>query len=423
MKKSIFFTIILCLLIGKPIFACGPEWTYIGSDYGVPNCIYQLPDSEEVFLRGIPGMGVYRWVQDTTWDCISLSGQGVTYIHSFPWLPGQLFAQIGCGDLSRSFDNGFSWHQIRISETGNQFEYTDFLVDPLDTTKWIQACHTPTMADYFFVSTNAGANWEQVVLPGVCYHFMWFEQTPEVIYSGRRGTLNSINLTDYTKQNLAGMSNGRLCSVIRHPSQPWIYVLGEGIGVPGVLLRYDIPTGNIVTRILQDTISVFYNNHTYLKYSENHGVLVGGKNNVLLVDDDLQSVQVFEPPVPEAWSTQILFASSDLWIVEAAGYGIFCLDPNTNAVHDHPLAITSHFAYYPNPARESISFVSSNQKIGRVEIYNLLGQRVQDWSGTSTNTPILLPLASLSSGTYFFRIYESPTDVNPIQRNTFNIIK
>jgi hypothetical protein len=409
MKKAFFVTIILYLFLGKSTYACGPEWTYIGSDYGVPNCIYQLPDSEEVFLRGIPGMGLYRLVQDTTWELVSLSGLGVNDMYGFSWFPGQLFAQIGCGDLSRSFDNGFSWHQIRISDTGNQYSYTDFFVDPLDSTKWFLAAHTPTMDDDIFVSTNAGTDWQRHMLPGFCSRFIWFAETPEAVYTGRRSSVGRIQMSDFSMQPLLIINAEGIISIIKHPSQPWIYVLGAGPN--GVLVRYDILTGDTMTRILPDTISILYDNYTYMKYSEGHGVLVGGKNELFLLDDNLQNIQIIEPPAPQAWSTQILFASSELWIVEAAGYGIFCRTPVDQAAHDHTQTLTSpSIACYPNPFNATTTISFSLPRAGEVKlnVYDVLGRvidgHVRAMSLQAGKHDIVFDGVGMASGVYFVRV-------------------
>jgi hypothetical protein len=423
MNKSVCFIAFLCLFIAEAASACGPEWTYIGYDYESPNYIHELADSAGIFLRGIPGVGVFRWIEsDTVWELVSLPQQGVNEIKEFSSFPHQIFAQVDCGDLSKSFDNGFNWIPIHVSQTGNLYDYTDFLINPIDSTIWYLAAHTPTMDDDIFVSTDAGITWNRVILSGLCSKLMWFAETPDMLYSGRRQIFNSIRMSDYATQPLMSIETEySIISIIRHPDQPWVYILGRGIN--GLVVRYDVLTGDTLSRTLPDTVTAYYDNNLYMKYIENQGFLIGGSEHLFLLSDNLQILQEIDGPVVNTWSTEILFASTTLWIVEVSGYGLFCRSPIDQNAPDRPQRSNTSIAFFPNPAREFISFVPANQAVSRVEIYNLLGQRVLDWSGTNTNTSFSVPLSSLGSGTYFYRLYTPSDGITPIQKNTFTIVK
>ncbi len=72
------------------------------------------------------------------------------------------------------------------------------------------------------------------------------------------------------------------------------------------------------------------------------------------------------------------------------------------------------FNLYPNPSNGHIIISIPNKQVAKIIIYNLLGEKIIDYSPVSTRNLITLDLKDLSSGSYFIKVTDS---------NGFNGIK
>ncbi|MDR0363998.1 MAG: T9SS type A sorting domain-containing protein [Bacteroidales bacterium] len=82
-----------------------------------------------------------------------------------------------------------------------------------------------------------------------------------------------------------------------------------------------------------------------------------------------------------------------------------CLDPVkcTGGAINNPLSETLHI--YPNPATSTINIVGDN--IVKVEVYNVVGQKVEVKTGAITT----IDVSAYNNGIYLFRVYDSNNNV------------
>jgi len=85
-------------------------------------------------------------------------------------------------------------------------------------------------------------------------------------------------------------------------------------------------------------------------------------------------------------------------------------------------SISNDFILYPNPANEFITIISNDKKeITNIEIFNSLGQKMQDTKITKLNNDALqVNVNGLSGGIYWVKIYSKDNYTKTIK---FNITK
>jgi hypothetical protein len=423
MIRQLWFSFILCLCVTGASVACGPDWTYMGS--GNENTrIHELADSAGVLLRVGDVHGIYRWTgQDTTWEMVGQFDRQLMNLYEYPELPHQLLGVDRVVRIYRSLDNGSTWDSV-FTDGLCSMCHNYFTIDPANPTVWYAAGHEPTGC-YVAKFTNSGANWDYLwICCGACP--MVFAEDPESFYltSYSSDGLVRCSLVDSTYEwvlNIAG--ENLIVSALKHPSQPWAYIFSGWDNATDVVVRYDVVTRDTTMAVLPDS-SLAYVFESRIQFVEDVGLFVSTASQVFLLSEDLHQITDVTGNLPRGEYVNMLYASRDRMIVYVEGQGLFCRTLDLSAAPDHPQASKqTEVLYYPNPAREFLSFVPSGKPIGRVEIYNILGQRVQDWMGASSASPLSVSLSSLGSGTYFFRLYESPADVTPFQKNSFTIIK
>ena len=101
-----------------------------------------------------------------------------------------------------------------------------------------------------------------------------------------------------------------------------------------------------------------------------------------------------------AWSVYPFFESGNIVISDISG-GFFLVKSNeVLGVEDNNLA---DFSIFPNPANDRLTVASKNNPLSRVEIYNILGQRVFDFN-FSESSSVDFNISSLKSGMYLVKI-------------------
>ncbi|GAB5398612.1 MAG: hypothetical protein Aureis2KO_01970 [Aureisphaera sp.] len=104
-----------------------------------------------------------------------------------------------------------------------------------------------------------------------------------------------------------------------------------------------------------------------------------------------------------AWNVYPFFASGNIVISGDAGFTI---------VKESTLGITdldqNLFSIYPNPATNRLTVSSDSEGIAKVEIFNVLGQRVMENTYTSSLSETI-NISSLNTGMYLVKINNSTT--------------
>ena len=400
-------SLILLLLFFGIASACGQNWTYIGNDYEADNCIIELEDSTGIFLRCGFSPGIYRWAgQDTTWLRIGTIQEQVIKLLQFPSYPFEIFAFSVWGNLYRSYDDGQTWDTVRISDTGTLYHFSDFTVCPYNFSNWYLSGHSWTEGHPLYSTSNEGESWDRHSVQARCYDFIWFDEAQGYLYftEQQRGFLR-LRLSDYSVEIVFDVgSNNVIGTAIRHPIHSWVYLATASLDEPKQVLRYDINTGDTIRYIVPEE---FYCDlyRQYLYYSEDRGLFVNGLHNLYHLSDDLQTVEDYTGNLSEDGCKRIIYASRNTMIAEVRGQGLFCRFPIDPVAPDRPQRSSKSIVFYPNPAREFICFVPASQAISRVEIFNLLGQRVfcEPFSGSNPKQKIVFP-SLLPNGIYFLHI-------------------
>jgi hypothetical protein len=83
------------------------------------------------------------------------------------------------------------------------------------------------------------------------------------------------------------------------------------------------------------------------------------------------------------------------------------------------LSSENEYRVFPNPAQEYITFLLSNQHSGKVEIYNMSGQWVNEYA--FSNNIISIPVYELHAGIYQHKIYNAEGVLSGTGK--FNVVK
>ena len=106
-----------------------------------------------------------------------------------------------------------------------------------------------------------------------------------------------------------------------------------------------------------------------------------------------------------AWNVYPFFESGNIPI---SGNGGFTLAIDQTLLGNNDINNNLEFSLYPNPANNRLSISSTTNPITKVEIYNLLGQRVLDFNFSET-TSEEINISSLKSGIYLVHINNHTT--------------
>jgi hypothetical protein len=90
----------------------------------------------------------------------------------------------------------------------------------------------------------------------------------------------------------------------------------------------------------------------------------------------------------------------------ADNVGTFCLKVSRNQLLDNISFDSSNFTYYPNPVKNVLN-LSYSQNISQVEVYNLLGQKMNSNSFNATTAQV--DMSNLASGAYLVRVTSNNT--------------
>ena len=100
-----------------------------------------------------------------------------------------------------------------------------------------------------------------------------------------------------------------------------------------------------------------------------------------------------------AWSVYPFFASGNI-VISDIDRGFLLVSPSVLSVVD---VTSSDFSIYPNPSKLNITIKSSSDPITKVEIFNVLGQRVSNFD-FSDSISENIDISNLNSGMYLVRI-------------------
>ena len=105
-----------------------------------------------------------------------------------------------------------------------------------------------------------------------------------------------------------------------------------------------------------------------------------------------------------AWSVYPYFASGNV-VISDIDRGLFIVRESTLGLPEN--AVTS-FAVYPNPANDFVTISSKTDPISKVEIFNVLGQKVME-RNFSENLSENIDVSSLQSGMYVMKVNTTTT--------------
>jgi len=108
-----------------------------------------------------------------------------------------------------------------------------------------------------------------------------------------------------------------------------------------------------------------------------------------------------------AWNVYPFFESGNIMIADRDN-GLFIVrDSNSPlATTENEINITS---IYPNPANDKLNITSSKVNINKIEIFNILGEKVISINNISNVNRYNLNIKSLNTGFYFVKINETAT--------------
>ncbi len=101
-----------------------------------------------------------------------------------------------------------------------------------------------------------------------------------------------------------------------------------------------------------------------------------------------------------SWNVYPFFASKNIII---SGSGGFTLVRDNNELNIAELSNTN-FTMYPNPAKNSLTIVSSISPVEQVEVYSVLGKRVLNFNFSENLQKEKININSLQSGVYLVKI-------------------
>jgi uncharacterized repeat protein (TIGR03803 family) len=101
----------------------------------------------------------------------------------------------------------------------------------------------------------------------------------------------------------------------------------------------------------------------------------------------------------------LIFDGTDLYGMTATGgednYGvIFKMDTSATSSINELTAMSGTINVYPNPARAEIQVISNQCSVSGIEIFDLLGERINNLPITDNRSPITVNIADLPSGMY-----------------------
>ncbi len=105
-----------------------------------------------------------------------------------------------------------------------------------------------------------------------------------------------------------------------------------------------------------------------------------------------------------AWSVYPFFESGNI-VISDIDRGFLLVRDQTLAVED---SNASNFSIYPNPARKLVTIASTTNPVFKIEIVNMLGQKIMNLTFAET-TSKQLDVSTLKSGVYIVKINDHTT--------------
>ncbi|MGM9820542.1 MAG: T9SS type A sorting domain-containing protein [Candidatus Onthomorpha sp.] len=229
----------------------------------------------------------------------------------------------------------------------------------------------------------------------------YLEQENDRQYSQLGGTLNGLTPgTTYKVYAIAYNADGVADSIA-----PTLFttIANGGTGLAEVAVTVEMVDGTaVISAVPNDQVSYYY-------FAIYYGIDNMGDDDVL--DYLLQNGDTYTEDI-DAEITEDDFDESELW-------GVYAIPFNANNEEGPRVAIRftpegvlsladvelSSVSLYPNPASSELT-VSSTSSINRIEIANLLGQKVYE-NATLGSNQATINVSTLQHGAYFVRVFTS----------------
>lgn len=246
----------------------------------------------------------------------------------------------------------------------------------------------------------------------------------EIFFGSNEDRISIVDVTD--KNNPIGLSNGFYGS-IDYTHQGWLtedrryYIMGDEL---------DESTFGFNTRTIIFDVSDLDNPSVHFEYEadveaiDHNGYVVGNdfylssyRAGLRILDiSDIENRNMVETKFFDtypgsnsanfngAWSVYPYFESGNI-VISDIDRGLFIVRDPLLGVNDNSI---SNFAVYPNPAKDLVTITSKTEPFAKVEIFNILGQRVMDLNFANSLTENI-DVSKLESGMYVMKINSNTT--------------
>lgn len=248
----------------------------------------------------------------------------------------------------------------------------------------------------------------------------------EIFFGSNEDRVSIVDITD--KSNPQGISNGFYGSV-DYTHQGWLtedqryFIIGDELdesafGFNTRTIIFDVTDlDNPVVHFEYEGDNEAIDHNGYVKGNEFYLASYRAGLRVFDISDieneDMVETKYFDTypnsnstNFDGAWSVYPYFASGNI-VISDIDRGLFIVrDPSTAGVDENS---TSAFAVYPNPAKDIVNITSKSEPISKVEIFNMLGQKVLD-QNFDQNISQNVNVSNLQAGMYVMKINATTTN-------------
>lgn len=290
---------------------------------------------------------------------------------------------------------------------GDLWEQYWFAISPLDTNEWLLASLDDMGIGYTYISRNAGVN-RHLFLVGYQARELSFSQVhPGIAYfvhweCWRLSTVDSAITSVFPPgEELMGLD--------QHPTHPWYFFLSQGS-----IERFDDSTNELFEVELPDSVGEGRD----LLVSTDGLLLVYTQLGWYHVSLDLAHWELVGIGLP-VFTGQPYLATDRLWVARQRDF--YCRSPLTDSSPGERISIVPDFAVHPNPSSGMLLFDISAPM--SVSVFNVLGQRVTEFTVPMSGAPASVDLSHLSAGQYFVRARSLSGPYTPTRISSFHIVK
>jgi Secretion system C-terminal sorting domain len=134
----------------------------------------------------------------------------------------------------------------------------------------------------------------------------------------------------------------------------------------------------------------------YIPFAQNINTVTGPKTGFNLIGKFLTGIEELMP-------NQIACFESDSVSFYQYNSNINCVNNITTGIENNIAAIIEKLIIYPNPVHSELRIMNEGLKIETVKIYNVMGERVFNFSVKQLDN-VTIDVSSLPSGVYFIRV-------------------